>query len=383
LTSPLDPLVVAISQGPTPYYTPILNALAEQVRLHVVYMSKGAKPGADVAGWADFLDTWGESPTFEHSFSPSLRIGLGRLDFQARLSAGVSGRLRRLNPDVILVHSWGPLMVEPLIWSRLAHKRTVMWTESSARTGLLRDPITGFARSRLVALVDAFVSTGTPATRFIENLGANPRRVIGSCLPSALGEAISAKPIASRPRPEMAGKSYLFVGRLVELKRPVELARAFVRALPSLGMATLTFVGDGPLRDQLTEMAGAAGGRIRIVGREEGEVLAARYVGADVLVIPSVREVWGLVVNEALAAGLFVVATDQVASAMDLLDEQSGLIIPADDPTSLVDALITAGEMGQSGADRTARRSRLAGCTRRAFATDLRRAIELALDADD
>jgi glycosyltransferase involved in cell wall biosynthesis len=378
---PSDPLVVAISQGPTPYYTPILNALSDRLRLHVIYMSLGAEPGVGTAKWSDFRDSWGEQPTFEHSHHRSWPISLGGLDFQARFSVGVSLKLRRLNPDAVLVHSWGPLMMEPLIWSRMARRRTVMWTESSARTGLLRDPITTFARRRLVALADAFVSTGSPAAQFIEDLGADPGRVIRSCLPSPLAELIAEMPRASKPIGDSAATSFLFVGRLVELKRPVELALAFVRTMPSMPGATLTFVGDGPLKGRLAEIAATTGGRIRLLDRAEGPALAPRFLEADVLVLPSVREVWGLVVNEALAAGLFVVATGQVASAVDLLDERSGLIVLADAPGRLEEALRAADAAGQSETEREARRARVRDCTRRAFARNLQRAIELALSA--
>jgi glycosyltransferase involved in cell wall biosynthesis len=374
-----DPLVVAISQGPTPYYTPILNALSALVRLHVIYMNKGARPGTAAARWSDFHDSWGEPPTFDHSYYPSLAINLGRLDFQARLSVGISGTLRRLNPDVVLVHSWGPLMVEPLLWSRLSHRRAVMWTESSARTGLLRDPITGFGRRRLVALADAFVSTGTLATQFIEDLGADPRRVIRSCLPSLLAEALASAPPAPDEEPHMDTR-FLFVGRLVELKRPVELARAFLRALPSPSATTLTFVGDGPLREKLGQIAETAGGRVRVLERAEGRDLAEHYLNADVLVVPSVREVWGLVVNEALAAGLYVIATDQVASAVDLLDDRTGRIIPADDPGKLEDALAAASAVLHTKQERSARVARVRHCTRLTFAAALDRAIGLALN---
>jgi len=380
MIAPSAPSVVAISQGPTPYYTPILNALSERVRLHVVYMGRGADPGSGTGGWSDFRDIWGEPPVFEHSYYPSLPIRIGRLDFHLRVSLGISRELHRLRPDAVLVHSWGPLMIEPLLWSRAASRRAVMWTESGARTGLLRDPLTMAARRRLVALSDAFLSTGTQATRFIESLGADPTHVVRSCLPSALGEKIAGMPLPRREA-AAAGTRFLFVGRLVERKRPVELALAFVRALPSLGGATLSFVGDGPLRGRLAEIAGASGGRVRLLGRAEGQALSLRYLDADVLVVPSVREVWGLVVNEALAAGLYVVATDQVASAVDLLDEHSGLLIPADDRDRLVDALLAAATVDQSDAERAARRARASECTPRSFATDLHRAIELALGA--
>ena len=377
MTAPSGPSVVAVSQGPTPYYTPILNALSERVRLHVVYMGRGAASSRP-SGWSDFRDTWGESPRFERSSYGSLSIRFSRLDFQARVSVGISRTLRRLDPDVVLVHSWGPLMVEPLLWSRIAGRRAVMWTESGAQTGLLRDPVSMFARRRLVALADAFLSTGTMATQFIEDLGADHRRVVRSLLPSALAETIAGMPMP-RPGPPPATVRFLFVGRLVDLKRPVQLARAFVQAAPSLGGASLTFVGDGPLRAQLAAIAEGSNGGIRLLPRAEGRDLAAHYLEADVLVVPSVREVWGLVVNEALAAGLYVVATDQVASAVDLLDGSSGQLIPADDSDRLVDALRAASRVGQSAAERTARRARVEACTPRSFASDLHRAIELSL----
>ena len=173
---------------------------------------------------------------------------------------------------------------------------------------------------------------------------------------------------------------FLFVGRLVELKRPVELARAFLRALPSPSATTLTFVGDGPLREKLGQIAETAGGRVRVLERAEGRDLAEHYLNADVLVVPSVREVWGLVVNEALAAGLYVIATDQVASAVDLLDDRTGRIIPADDPGKLEDALAAASAVLHTKQERSARVARVRHCTRLTFAAALDRAIGLALN---
>ena len=371
-----------MSHGPTPYYTPILNALAERVRLHVTYLGRGDTPQMSNAGWSDFKDDWGEEPAFDYSFHRSVPIRVGRLDFHARFSLGISRTLRRLDPDVILVHSWGPLMIEPLLWARATGRRSVMWTESGATTGLLRDPMTMWVRRRIVNLADAFVSTGSAARCFIEDLGAEASQIVQSCLPSALAESIASVPRFQSGRHTSNGTRFLFVGRLVARKRPVELAEAFIRALPALGEATLTFVGDGPLRVAIAEVAYTTAGRVRLLDRAEGIELATRYLEADVLVVPSVREVWGLVVNEALAAGLYVVATDQVASAVDLLDSRSGIIIPPDDPERLIEALTIADGVGQSESERVARAARVRECTRLAFARDLMRAVELALRRD-
>jgi glycosyltransferase involved in cell wall biosynthesis len=236
-----------------------------------------------------------------------------------------------------------------------------------------------FIRRRLVGLADAFVATGTLATEFVGVLGADPSQVINSCLPSALASDVIATGWPRSSRDGARERRFLFVGRLVELKRPVQLARAFLQALPSLDGATLTFVGDGPLAGELGALAARSGGAIRVVGRAEGHALAERYHDADVLVLPSVREVWGLVVNEALAAGLFVVASNQVASAHDLLDAGSGIVVEPDDPAALVAALRTAHRAGQSQADREARIARVSDCTPRAFAVAIHRAIKLSM----
>src|SRR5947207_2147382 len=90
--------VVAIAQAPAPYYTPVLNALGELVRLHVIYVGGARKPTADRAAWSDFEDPWGVLPRFEYSFYPSISASIRRLDFSARFSLGVSVAIARLNP---------------------------------------------------------------------------------------------------------------------------------------------------------------------------------------------------------------------------------------------------------------------------------------------
>ena len=99
---------------------------------------------------------------------------------------------------------------------------------------------------------------------------------------------------------------------LIPRKRPLELIRAFERLGREVPGATLTVVGaQGELEGDVRELAARVPG-VRYVGFAQGDGLAALYAAADVLVLPALREVWGLVVNEALAHGLFVIASDEV-----------------------------------------------------------------------
>ena len=95
--------------------------------------------------------------------------------------------------------------------------------------------------------------------------------------------------------------------------------------------------------------------------------------------LPALREVWGLVVNEALAHGLFVIATDEVGSAHDLLDERSGIMLPANDLQRLPSALIETARALDAATRSAAACCAVADCTPERFAADMCEAAELAV----
>jgi glycosyltransferase involved in cell wall biosynthesis len=351
-----------------PYNTPIFNALARTADLHAIYMCKEDRISR-------FVDIWGEEPTYPYSFFPSKSLYSEFFDLQVQLSLGTSRRLARLRPDVILVISWKPLVIEPLAWARYSGRGAVMWSESTSFSGLFRGPVSTRLRRAVVGNVDTYVTNGSQATEYLGSLGVGPERITTSRLPGA-----SPTVPASAARSESApGVRFLYVGRLIPRKRPIELIRAFETVGRAAPDATLTVVGQGELEQEVREAA-ARVPRVRYVGFAEGEELASLYAQADVLVLPALREVWGLVVNEALAHGLFVIATDEVGSAYDLLDDESGTMVPANDLQRLPEAMIHAATtLDVSDAARLRRAAEVARCTPERFAADIQQAAELAV----
>jgi glycosyltransferase involved in cell wall biosynthesis len=134
----------------------------------------------------------------------------------------------------------------------------------------------------------------------------------------------------------------LFVGKLIDVKDPSRLLSAFL-ALRRLGVAArLAFCGDGELLPQLRAMAQASphGRDVSFLGFFNQAELPALYAAADALVLPSRRETFGVVVAEALSAGLPVVVSDGVGCAEDLVvGPGSGLHFPVGDEAALLSCL--------------------------------------------
>lgn len=135
-------------------------------------------------------------------------------------------------------------------------------------------------------------------------------------------------------------KIVLYVGKLLPGKRVSDLLPAMQRlAVSGLDVVCL-LVGDGPLRTVLEQQASVLGVSLRCAGFRNQSEMPAFYALADVLVLPSASETWGLVVNEALACGTPAVVSDSVGCGIDLVKESlSGAVFPVGDSEALALAL--------------------------------------------
>lgn len=134
----------------------------------------------------------------------------------------------------------------------------------------------------------------------------------------------------------------MYCGRLVAVKRVDLLIDAFAALAAERTDWDLLLVGDGPLREALCgRLPAAVRPRVRWAGFVDDQTAIARLMcGADAFVLPSDYEPWGVVINEAVAAGLAVVASDAVGAAAELVrDGVNGRIFPRGDRAGLTSAL--------------------------------------------
>jgi glycosyltransferase involved in cell wall biosynthesis len=150
--------------------------------------------------------------------------------------------------------------------------------------------------------------------------------------------------------------------KLIARKRPFDLIGA-VAALRRRGInAHALFIGDGEARGAMEQRAAENGvaDAMSIAGFVNQRELPSWYAAADALVLPSdSRETWGLVVNEAMAAGLPVVVSDAAGCSVDLvLDGENGFSYPCGDVDILADRLASIAVLGEEGRRRLGDRSR-------------------------
>ena len=110
------------------------------------------------------------------------------------------------------------------------------------------------------------------------------------------------------------------------------------------------FVGSGELENELRALAAALKVAARFEGFRNQSELPRYYAAADVLVLPSESESWGLVVNEAMACGLPAIVSNNVGCAPDLIEEgRTGFTFPLGDVGALSDRLAALATLKQSG----------------------------------
>jgi glycosyltransferase involved in cell wall biosynthesis len=122
----------------------------------------------------------------------------------------------------------------------------------------------------------------------------------------------------------------VFCAKLQQWKGPMDLLEAFAQA--GVANSYLVYAGDGPERVNLERRAAELdlAGRVKFLGFVNQSQLPSTYTASDFLVLPSLFEPFGLVVNEAMLCGLPAVVSDRVGAKFDLVrPDENGYVFPA------------------------------------------------------
>lgn len=319
---------------PTSYLMPLCHEIRARTSdaAHIVFLDE------------NLTQSW----DFDLSDDPGIKVLRGSR--WVKLKA-LQQLLNQWNVEVVHLAGWGhPLLLAALILARLQRIPVTMETDTQLPVGL---PIWKRAVKRLIYPIlfkfpAMFLPGGTRQAIYLNYYGVSPERIkVAQMTVDVANISAYTDNMEDYRRSQvrvMLGLPvdavvFLYVGRLEPYKGIQELLSAFALLSAASDPVALLLVGDGSMKESVIKAA-RVDTRICYTGRLSGNALLDAYTASDVFVLPSRFEPWGLVVNEAMACGLPVIATDSVGCVDDLVIEgETGLVVPAESVQALTDAM--------------------------------------------
>ena len=348
--------ILYLMHHPVHYQAPLLRRLAAvpAIAIKTAYVTDltarglpdGHGFGAPVAWDTTILD----------GYDHQLVAGIGssaRISPWSPVGYGVFDLVRKA--DVLWVHGYAQITMALAIAAALRRNIPVLFRGESSPPGTRRSlPARLLKRAWLGWLlprVAGVLYIGGANREYYRQFGVPDHKLFP--VPYAVdNDAFQRMVAAARPRRaelrqrlglNAGAPIILYAGKLLPRKRPLDLLDAYceLHRGETEPNACLLYAGDGELRPAIEQRARERGWRsIRVLGFQRQDELAALYDLCDVFVLPSTDEPWGMVVNEVMNAGRPVIATDQVGSAVDLVDDGvNGWRYPAGDTAALTSCL--------------------------------------------
>jgi glycosyltransferase involved in cell wall biosynthesis len=311
---------------------------------------------------------------------------------QTRSRAELQEALGKLRPQVIVCVGYAdPEINQAMAWA-LRRQVPLVVCSDSTRADEPRTWAKEIFKRRIVAAFAAALVAGSRARDYLAGLGLDgryqfgPWDVVDNQYFERGADLSRTNVVAGRAKLHLPSRYFVCVARFVPKKNLPRLIDAFARYVRQAGPAAWSLVlsGAGPQEAELRRCVTEAGveGRVHFPGFIQYAELPACYGLAGALVLPSLSDQWGLVVNEAMAAGLPVLVSARCGCASDLVREGvNGFSFEPENTEALAGCLVRMAEMDQAERAAMGQRSReiVSAYSPAAFAAGLGAAIRFAL----
>ena len=330
-----------------------------------------------------------DSVPIETLFPSKRRESVSRRQLSQRIRAACA----TLDPDVICLPGWGTSLAAETALTAMTLQTPAVVFSDTTRMDRKRQSWKEGIKRHSVSVSSAALVGGTLHRQYMRELGMPDERIFVGYDVVDNGHfesgADHARAVSHTLRRELGlpGKYFLASCRFVPKKNLTRLITAYARyrERSSDGPWNLVVLGDGEMRPELEAQIRQDGlsGSIHMPGFKCYELLPDYFGLANAFVHASTTEQWGLVVNEAMAAGLPVIVSDRCGCAPDLVKHgENGFSFDPYDEDALAECML---RMAADGCDRAAMgeasRRIIARWTPQTFAESLLKAAEVAVAA--
>lgn len=295
---------------------------------------------------------------YDHSFVQNTSSEPGSHHYNGIINPSLISEVKAFNPDKIIVYGWKFKSHLQLI-RHFKGKIPLYFRGDST----LLDDAAGFSIKKslrrlllqwVYGHVDFALSPGTASDKYFLNAGLSAKQIIRA--PHAIDNErfsnqidgnLSFREESLTWRRELSISDhtciFLYAGKLQGLKNPELLIRSFLRLKSNYKDVFLVMVGNGELENQLKEKYSNEidfQKYIQFLPFQNQSMMPVIYRLGDVYVLPSNSETWGLAINEAMACGRPVIASDKCGAAADMIKEnENGFIFKAGDENDLYNCM--------------------------------------------
>jgi glycosyltransferase involved in cell wall biosynthesis len=313
---PVPDRIALLTNFILPYRIPVLRELARRFKDFQIFVSTPIFEGRDWTPEWEGLPvrlqksmTWSSTWRHPHRFTEPLTI---------QLPYDTASQLARFDPDVVISGEMGLRTLQAAAFAGLSRRRRlVLWATVSEATEHGRGFLRSLLRWALLASADAVMVNGASGGRYVGRFGIAPEKIFHVPQTTDVGpflESHSARPPSLRHH-------LLYCGRLIERKGllPFLSRLAAWAARNPERQVDFSVVGDGPERSAIAEFTCPKNISLRLLGNISYDRLPQIYATAGILAFPTLADEWGLVVVEALAAGLPVLGSLYSQAVEDLV----------------------------------------------------------------
>jgi glycosyltransferase involved in cell wall biosynthesis len=287
---------------------------------------------------------------FAYEIPPHLALKIRGKDlFTYHINPTVPLKLLRQPFDLLICTGWDSFTTQSAFFvCKLLRRPIILWSGSTAYEPSWRRTLATPLVRLMVRGADAYIAYGTRAKEYLVQLGAPPEKVFIATNTVDIDYFHQASRLTSIERQEIrrqlgitARQVILFVGQLIERKGVATLIHAYAKLKETHPDAGLVIVGYGQQEAALKALCAEKRlADVHFLGAADLPEMPRFYGLADLFVLPSYEEVWGLVINEAMACGLPVITTHRVGASVDLVREGvNGYVVEDGDVVQLYEAM--------------------------------------------